>query len=141
MKKYFIVCILVLFTVSIPLSGQYDLQLKYQKKVSNYNQMKKMGGSFIVCGSVFTLTGTVLTISAGNKLQSEDNTGLFIKNFIALEVGVVFLALGIAMDAAGITLNIIGHQKSKLYQSKLKNLKLGVICNPDMQGISLVCRF
>jgi hypothetical protein len=141
MQKYFIVCILTLITVSIPLSGQSDLQLRYQKKVSHYNQMKRMGGSLIVCGSVFTVTGTILTIRGGKRLGSDDFYGPVIKDIISLEVGIVFLALGIAMDASGITLNIIGNQKSKQYQSKLKNLKVGVICNPNIQGISLMYRF
>jgi len=141
MKKYFIVCILIFFTTSLLLSGQSDLQLKYQKKVSHYGQMKKMGSSLIVCGSVFVVTGTVLAVRAGNRLNSAEYFGSELKSFVALEVGVVFLVLGIAMDAAGITLNIIGNQKSKQYQNKLQNLKLGVICNPDMQGVSLVYRF
>jgi hypothetical protein len=141
MKKYFIFCILTLITVNIPLSGQSDLQLRYQKKVSHYNQMKRMGGSLIICGSVFTVTGTILTIRGGNRLSSDDYSDPVIKDIVGLEVGIVFLALGIAMDASGITLNIIGNQKSKQYQSKLNNLKMGVICNPNMQGISLVYRF
>jgi hypothetical protein len=90
---------------------------------------------------VFTVTGTILTIRGGNRLGSDDYSDPVIKDIIGLEVGIVFLALGIAMDASGITLNIIGNQKSKQYQSKLKNLKMGVICNPNMQGISLVYRF
>lgn len=141
MKKYFIVCILIFFTASLLLSGQSDLQLKYQKKVNHYGHMKKMGSSFIVCGSVFVVTGTVLVVRAGNKLNSAEYFGSELKSFVALEVGVVFLVLGIAMDAAGITLNIIGNQKSKQYQNMLKNIKMGVICNPNMQGISLVYRF
>ncbi len=71
MKNYFFVCILILLTVSIPLSGQSDLQLNYQRKISHYKQMKRMGGSLIpICKEFPWCTG----------FSSLNKTGAFFVN-------------------------------------------------------------
>jgi hypothetical protein len=147
MKKSILVCILTIFALSYPASGQDDLRSNYQNKIDHYDHLKSKGRNLAIWGTILTIGGTALLIYGVNKYETPE-TGNYLyasdydyESLLIIECGALLDVIGIPMFAGGLVIKSNATRKSNEYRNKINNLSMGVICNPKIQGLSLVYRF
>ncbi|MCX6328642.1 MAG: hypothetical protein NTZ85_03870 [Bacteroidia bacterium] len=146
MKKFILVCVLAILTFGLRVSGQEDLRFKYQSKIKHYDRLQATGSNMAIWGGVLTAGGAALIIIGANNYSPETDNSLYTTDYdyeslLVLLSGVLCAEIGIPLFAGGLAMNANCKRKGNEYRNKLQNLSLNVICNPKVQGLSLVYKF
>jgi hypothetical protein len=142
MKKLTVSFILLLSMI-IPSLAQDD-QL-YQRKIDQFNKVKKAGWTMTGIGSGLAVVGTVLLVTTDDTYWNDDeyyeDSDDGMDEAIQAIGGIVCIGVGIGLIAGGVTMASIGSHKVKSYKNKLNNLSLGMVYNSKQQGLKLTYRF
>lgn len=146
MKKFILVFILAVLTFGLHVSGQDNLKFQYEKKVKRYDRFQATGSKMATWGGILTLGGATMIIIGAKNYSPETDNSLYTTDYdyesmLVILSGVLFAEIGIPLFAGGLAMHANGKRKSNEYRDKLQKLSLGVICNPKIQGLSLVYKF
>jgi hypothetical protein len=131
---------------SSTVTGQV-LQRRYENQLEEFNRMKTRGIVMLSVGSVAAVSGTVLIINGTHQLNNfvddgsseaydEETTGS-----LKIIGGIICGVISIPLTSVGMVFTLFGAHKSKEYKEKIENLSLGIVCTPEVQGLSFVVRF
>jgi hypothetical protein len=143
MKKYVLLFVIAIGMI-IPAKAQPDYKRVYESKIRTFSHMRNAGWIMTGIGGGATAAGALLLITIPDSFwddnydSSYDDQG---QAEIQMLGGIVCLTVGIALLAGGITMGSIGSHKVRAYKQKLNNLSVGVICDPNRQGLTLTYRF
>ncbi len=141
MKKKTLIIYLLFVLIGLTAKAQVDQENLFEKKIKNYQKMKKNGLTMGVIGGVSSFFGVILVNQAEWKKETTSSNVNYTTNDGSGIVGIVLLVVGIPLTITGAILGSIGIKKVKEYTRKLDDLSLRVSVTPQMTGFKLTFNF
>jgi hypothetical protein len=146
MKKFLFLISAALVMNIIPMKGQDQQKLLYEKKIHTYTKMRTNGIIMTGVGGGLALAGAKLLSDVDWNSSYEDDSYYYEDDMDAGDVfkafaGICCAGIGVGLVAGGVTLICVGSHKVNTYKDKLNNISIGVIYAPNKQGLSLTYRF
>lgn len=137
MKKLFLFCLTSILLTNFNLNAQVNQKDLFNSKIIKFNKLRNSGVGLTIGGVVLTTVGIVVLSKSEIFDMNSPNYGEADGNYFLGSLGI---SLGAASIAGGITMWVIGANKTDYYNKKLNQLSLDFNSNPK-QIISLTYHF